>query len=186
MRDTVAAIVAALAAAAGAGCLGDGPTADSGGLGCCGEPDGSDPGGPVAVLEFQPDLPRLKRDFCANGTLELPAPRFGTLRLAGTEDRLYEGPMPCTVILDPASTEEQRRETRVYVDVLEASSSGAAFTIEGYSTAMLSNLTVYGGVDFRAPAGDWGPEGGYEVGWDPQEEEGRIVATLARLNLAPG
>jgi hypothetical protein len=175
--------LALLASLAAAGCLsGPGPVE----AGCCGEPEGLDPGGPVAVLEFKPDLARLKRDFCSNRTMELPAPRFGLLRLAGSEDRLYEGPMPCTVILDPSSTAEQRNETRVFVDILEASSSGVAFTVEGYATAMLSNATVYGFVSFTAPSGTWGAKGPYEVGYDPREEGGRIVATVARLDRAPG
>lgn len=183
MLGRVAAILALLVSA---GCLeskaSEGPESE---VGCCGEPEGPGYGGPAATLEFQPDLPRLKRDFCANHTLELPAPRFGVLRLSGDEDRLYEGPMPCTVILDPASTEAERRETRVYVDFLEASSAGVEFTIESYSTALLGNTTLYGSVDFTAPAGDWGAKGGYEVGWDPREEDGRVAATVASLNRAP-
>jgi hypothetical protein len=177
-------LVVLLVLAGLAGCLEPGVDTE-GQTDCCGDGGaGGDPG-PVETLDFEPALLRLKRDFCANQTFELPAPRFGMLRFAGVEDRLYDGPMPCTVILDPATSDEERTETSVFIDITEASSSGVAFTIDSHSTATVSNLTVYGAVSFVAPAGAWGDAGGYEVGYDPREEDREIVSTMARLMVAP-
>lgn len=155
--------------------------------GCCGPPgtDGDAGDRPVATLEFQPDVLALKRDFCEDQAFELPAPRFSSLRIVGVEDRLYEGPMRCTIILDPGRTDEERNQTSVFLDVVEVSSSGVGFAIESYSTAMFGGGAVYGSLDFAAPEGPWGAAGAYGIGYDPREEEQRIVATMARLMQAP-
>jgi len=206
MRAALA-LVTLLAATALAGCSGS-PGQDDSGNGpdddivddtdsatdSQGSDDGDDggdtEGSPAPETEFTPDLAALSQEFCSTLNVTLPAPRFDELRFEGREDRLYDGPLPCEVWNDPDSTEEERRNASVSIEVTRVFHGEQELALDrdnvSFSGMLFGEMSLYGHVGLLAPEGSWGEAGSYELEYGPvYDEAGNVIASTAQLRKTP-